>query len=198
MTDHNNFHNMQDLLSSSGWTVLKYNEDAYRKSGVAPRGVARMHKSEQIVLLILGERLIGTFSFLNYSKSLKIEQLADIYSLPRDSYLQHKAYLIDSKFPFTYLLIDDILWAINRISSDSPYISKNVLSPEDVFLQIKSLSGNHRTLLYPIERKFIRPSTCKCRSGWVSTKHGGVFDASDSICRDCRELGSYEFSQINW
>ena len=190
---------MREFLSQSGWTVLKYKEDSFRKTGKAPSGVARLLEDEQAALLILNERVIGNFHCLEKPEKIVSSQITKHIPHLRDTNRFRKAYLFDGKIPFVYLLNSEALWEIDRINGDQPSEVNGVIRPDEMKKMIKDLAGDSRTLLFPTEVKFHRPSSCKCSSGWVSTKNGGVFDASYAgKCRDCRDLGRYEKSQITW
>ena len=199
MANSDNYLRMREFLSQSGWTVLKYKEDSFRKTGKAPSGVARLLEDEQAALLILNERVIGNFHCLEKPEKIVSSQITKHIPHLRDTNRFRKAYLFDGKIPFVYLLNSEALWEIDRINGDQPSEVNGVIRPDDMKKMIKDLAGDSRTLLFPTEVKFHRPSSCKCSSGWVSTKNGGVFDASYAgKCRDCRDLGRYEESQRYW
>lgn len=199
MATNQNFFRMRDILANSGWVTLQPNEDVYRKTGKAPKGIARVLDNDKDALLILEERVIGRFSCLESSERREIKQLVENEAPKWNEDIGRKAYFYDGKLPFAYILKKDELWQIDRIASNHPILVQTVFGPEEMAEAVKELAGDSRTFLYPATKKFIPPATCKCSSGWVTTKHGGVFNASYSDrCRDCRELGRFEESQLTW
>ena len=199
MANSDNYLRMREILVECGWTVLKHNEDAFRKTGKTPSGVARILENESIVLLIIGERLIGTFLCINRADQRGAPQLTQSHPQIQGKHGDRKIYLFDGEIPFAYLLAGNGLWETNRIKGHKPIQVHSAKGPGEMIQIVEDLAGDVRTFLFPTEIKFIRPPTCKCRSGWVSTKNGGVFDASDvGPCRDCRDLGRYEESQRYW
>ena len=199
MAISDNYFRMRDILANSGWVILQPNEDAYRKTGRAPKGIARVLDNHKDALLILEERVIGRFSCLDSNERRGIKQLVENEAQKWSDGIGRKAYFYDGKLPFVYILKKDELWQIDRIASNHPVLAQTLFRPEEMARAVKELAGDSRTFLHPTTKRFIPPATCKCSSGWVTTKHGGVFDASDSDrCRDCRELGRFEESQLTW
>ena len=195
------FYHISDLLLESEWVVLKENEDAYRRTGALPTGYVKVSNNRLNLTFHLSRKhssgpstshLISRIFYFAKKNGNAVNFHAKAYS--KNLLGSTFVYALDGCMPFVYLCDGNELYLYDETSNSQSSIVTKFMTPAEMNQVVRKFANDPRTSINKPVATFVRPLTCKCRSGWVTNRRGGVFNAdSAGPCADCRELGYYKF-----
>ena len=197
----NKFYHVSNLLSESEWVVLKEKEDAYRRTGALPMGYVKVSNNRLNLTFHLSRKrgsgpstshLISRIFYFAKENSNAVNFYAKAYS--KNFLGSTFKYSLNGGMPFVYLCDGNELHLYEETNNSQSSIVTKFMTPAEMNQVVRKFANDPRTAINEPSSTFIRPRSCKCRSGWVTNRNGGVFNASDAgPCADCKEFGYYKF-----
>lgn len=195
------FYHVSNLLLESEWVVLKEEEDAYRRTGALPTGYVKVSNKGLNLTFHLSRNhgsgpstshLISRIFYFAKENGNAVNFYAKAYS--KNFLGSTFKYSLDGGMPFVYLCDGNDLHFYDETNDSQSSMVTRFMTPAEMNQVVRKFANDPRTAINEPSTTFIRPRSCKCRSGWVKNRNGGVFNADFAgPCANCKEFGHYKF-----